>query len=250
MQSIKTYTNIDTSFQVIHRTFLPLVGGSGKQLPPDLAPRLLHRFSSREGYSLVPGVSSLLPSLKHAAESNNGSHRVTVGVITNSDGRVPDILSSLGLRVSPLRFQEGIQATAQSTGDSQYDIDFHCMSYDVGFAKPDREIFDAAEAMANALVAAQHDASSTQTRTEGQPWTKVYVGDEFEKDVKGAWEAGWNAVFTGSEADISQIKPVDLEQLGSTALDDQFPTVDPPRMARADSIQLFLEWLIKQQTMA
>jgi hypothetical protein len=164
-----------------------------------------------------------------------------VGVITNSDDRVPSILSSLGLRVSPARF--GAPFDPAKVAAQQYDIDLHCMSYDVGFAKPDRRIFDAAENMADQLAAAQDAASHGRA----VPWVKVYVGDEYENDVVGAQGAGWNPVFVGTEEGLSGKEAFsDLEKLGSTALDESFTQHSGPVTIRAESTQRVLEWLIEQ----
>ncbi|KAK4239511.1 hypothetical protein C8A03DRAFT_32367 [Achaetomium macrosporum] len=240
---------------VIHKTFQHLIGASRK-LPEALAPRLLHRFSSREGYSLAPQVDSLLRSLKHRRQQQQRSS-IAVGVITNSDDRVPSILSSLGLRVSPLRFGSSIKPVDPSSHD-EYDIDLLCLSYDVGFAKPDRRIFDAAEDMANQLLpaaAAQEEGKPVRVSNSG-PATedaasllKLYVGDEFEKDVVGARDAGWNAVFVGTDADIGgqDIDMLDLDRLDTSGLEEVFPDKDTsPVTIRADSTQAFLKWLIER----
>lgn len=173
---------------------------------------------------------------------------IVVGVITNSDDRVPSVLSSFGLRVSPLRcgVQEQNPSRASPAGPQQqgdYDIDLHCMSYDVGFAKPDRRIFDATEAVADGLVAASRDGG------EDAPWLKMYVGDEFEKDVKAAWAAGWNSVLVGAgagEGTEGEEGLLDLDQCAGTTLDDCFPQEKPPSMIRAESTQALLEWLIQK----
>ncbi|AEO62206.1 uncharacterized protein THITE_2106121 [Thermothielavioides terrestris NRRL 8126] len=239
---------------VIHQTFRPLIGPD-KKLPEDLAPRLLHRFSSDEGYAPAPGVVSLLRSLKQQ-QQQQGRNRITVGVITNSDDRVPSILSSLGLRVSPLRYGYGASTDldlARASGHA-YDIDLHCMSYDVGFAKPDRRIFDAAEHMANQLLAMQQqrgaETGSSGSAKGDSPWLKLYVGDDFEKDVVGAQGAGWNAVFVSPEEhSVSDQKKdmSDLEQLEGKTLEDVFPQDGPsPTLIRAERTQSFLAWLMKR----
>jgi FMN phosphatase YigB (HAD superfamily) len=236
-----------TSCQVIHKTFQPLAGVT--ELPKDLAPRLLHRFSSNEGYNLSPGVASLLRSLKqqHQQQQQQGSPRLIVGVITNSDNRVPSILSSFGLRVSPLR--AGMPFDPAEVAGQQYDIDLHSMSYDVGFAKPDRRIFDAAEDMANQLLAVQEAANSRQDicLDKGVPWLKLYVGDEYEKDVVGASHAGWNSVFIRSQEYLSgEDNILDLDQLGDRALEGIFPPECPSLTIQAESTQNVLEWLTRQ----
>ncbi|KAK4149044.1 HAD-like domain-containing protein [Chaetomidium leptoderma] len=231
---------------VIHNTFRPLVG-PGRELPQDLAPRLLHRFCTGEGYTLSPGVTSLLRSTKQQQRQQTSS-QIVVGVITNSDDRVPGILSSLGLRVSPLRV--GSTISLAKVADQQYDIDLHCMSYDVGFEKPDRRIFDAAEETANQLAAAQRGTEpgrDGERAKEAAPWLKLYVGDEYKKDVLGARGAGWNSVFVGTDENVpGQENLLGLPQLNDKTLDEVFPQGAPPVTIRAESTQELLEWLGEQ----
>ncbi len=195
---------------------------------------------------LSPGVGPLLQQLKQLGQQRN-SPRIIAGVITNSDDRVPGILSALGLRVSPLRFGSSIDPV--ETASQQYDVDLHCMSYDVGSTKPDRRIFDAAEYMANQLLAAQTSLDlhqdSAQSGGETVRWLKVFVGDEYENDVEGARKAGWNAVFVGADdGRILKENMPDVSQLGNKTLGETFPQGAYPEALRAESTQLFLEWLV------
>lgn len=173
--------------QIIHNCFRKVLQ-PGQEMPADLAPKLLHRFWNNEGYTLFPDVQPLLSTLRNHYKANNG--RMVVGVITNSDNRVPDVLSSLGLRVSPLRY--GSVATSDQSPASAYDVDFTVMSYDVGYEKPDRRIFEAAEEI---LAVSLQGDSSAEKPDNASEWQKVYVGDEYSKDVVGAVGAGWNAVL-------------------------------------------------------
>ncbi|WPH02759.1 putative HAD superfamily protein [Acrodontium crateriforme] len=179
MNASQWWTNI------IHNTFKPLIGSSQK-INAELAPRLIERFSSDEGYLLFPHVTRLIRQLPRT--SHDASGRIVVGIITNSDDRVPDVLNALGLRVNPTRY--GKSLTEENTSKT-YDIDFSVMSYDVGHAKPDMRIFAAAEEM---LSSSHHGRE-----TDFSSWDKVYVGDEFKNDVLGALEAGWNAVLIDRE---------------------------------------------------
>ena len=242
-------TDVVSPCQVIHKTFQPLAG-PGRELPKDLAPRLLHRFSSKEGYNLCATAGSLLHTLKQRQQQQQGQNhhpQVIVGVITNSDDRVPNILSSIGLRVSPLRFGSSVDLAQVAT--QLYDIDLHCMSYDVGSSKPDRKIFDAAEDMANQLLAAQvpHESRSPGLdQAPPTPWLKIYVGDEYEKDVVGARRAGWNPVFVGAETDVpGQENVLDWKQLGDMAVEEIYPEGSDPMTVRAENTQEFLEWALK-----
>ncbi|KAL2129822.1 hypothetical protein VTI74DRAFT_7271 [Chaetomium olivicolor] len=234
---------------VINNTFQPLVKPPCK-LPVDLAPRLLHRFSSNEGYTLSPGVDALLRSLKK--QQHHRSSRIIVGVITNSDDRVPSILTSLGLRVSPFRF--GSPVNFDQVVGQEYDVDMHCISYDVGFAKPDRRIFDAAKGMAEQLAAARNageplaQGAEQVAGKEEERWIKLYIGDEYEKDVIGACAAGWHSVFIGTESDIppGENGMLDLEQCRTAAPEEVFGEGQPPTAIRAGSTQDLIRWLSKR----
>lgn len=239
-----------TARQVITQTFQPLVG-EGMELPKDLAPKLWHRFSSGEGYALSPGMASLLRSLKQRERTRRAqASRLIVGVITNSDDRVPNILSSLGLHVSPLRFGTPLNSV-KGWASEHYDVDLHCMSYDVGATKPDRRIFDAAEQIADELVMAQEAAENGRNVVErvqpALPWLKLYVGDEYEKDVVGARGAGWNSIFVGAKVEVpSQDNVPDLDQLRNKSLDEVFHQDGPPLTMHANNTKEVLEWLIER----
>ncbi len=222
--------------QVIHRTFEPLAA-PGQSLPSDLAPKLLHRFSSDEGYAFDPDLPSLLRNLRDTPGGNAVFDALVIGVVTNSDDRVPDILSSFGLNVSPLRY--GVppnQATMRKAVSGDYDIDFHCMSYDVGFEKPDRRIFDAAEDMLKQVITARGDSMSAGP--DLSLWDKVYVGDEYEKDIRGALNAGWHPVFFDEEGGRCDV--ANLADLASKPLVDLFSRHE---IVRVNSVRTLVEFL-------
>ena len=75
-----------------------------------------------------------------------------------------------------------------------FDIDFTVLSYDVGFEKPSPQIFAAADEMLASLLQKQGEV-----KVNVDEWRKVYVGDEYEKDVAGATRAGWKAVLVDRE---------------------------------------------------
>lgn len=144
-------------------------------------PDLLERFSSSEGYSLYPDV---LPFFRSLGDSTNDFCRsrqnTIIGVLTNSDDRVPRILSSFGLQVGSRRYGEPL-FDQRITPDASHDIDFVALSYDIGFSKPDPRIFDATKKMAqNAL---------------GEDLRCIHVGDDLEKDYHAAQAAGWQSVL-------------------------------------------------------
>ncbi|KAM0258274.1 hypothetical protein ACHAQJ_003916 [Trichoderma viride] len=217
---------------VIHKTFTPLIRNN-EALPPTLVPTLMHRFSSSEGYDaqrdLVPAIKALRQRI-----SLQGVDRIVIGVVTNSDDRVPSILSSFGLDVSPLRYGSPVETSVPL--EKQYDIDFHCMSYDVGVEKPDRQIFTAAELMLSRIIASRNGGAHTDTGLES--WQKVYVGDEFAKDVVGATNAGWNPVLLDVDGNSTEI--ASLEDCPSQTLQDLFKE---HAVVRVGSVRGLVTWL-------
>jgi len=166
-----------------------------------MVPDLLSRFSTKEGYSLYPDVMPFLQRLRENTGQSRQTHpqreletnddhlqsrwdNIVVGVITNSDDRIPSILRSFGLNVSPRRSNSCEEI---APNDLAADIHFVVLSYDVGHEKPDPRIFGAAEVLMAAMLKKKPKAS--------QVFEKLYVGDDFEKDFIGARDAGWRSVL-------------------------------------------------------
>ncbi|KHN99732.1 haloacid dehalogenase [Metarhizium album ARSEF 1941] len=181
---------------VIQATFKPLIP-DGQPLPPTLVPELMRRFASSQGYDAVP---NLIPTIRafRQEKARRGFEQLVIGVVSNSDDRVPGILSSFGLSVSPLRY-----GTPGAPPEKEYDIDFHCMSYDVGVEKPDARIFRAAETMLSRVIAGR--AGRAPSPAELGRWQKVHVGDEYAKDVVGAARAGWKPVLLDVGDEFSHV---------------------------------------------
>jgi FMN phosphatase YigB (HAD superfamily) len=128
---------------------------------------LLHRFSSREGYSIYPDAQQLFLTLRIVNKSipenaNWPWGKTIVSVLSNSDDRIISVLESLGISVG-----EGA------------DIENVILSYDVGVEKPNAKMFD------HAAMNAPDDA------------VKVHVGDDVEKDAVAAMRAGngWHGLL-------------------------------------------------------
>ncbi len=130
----------------------------------------------------------MVPQLLASLRSNTAYDRTVLGVVSNSDPRIPSILRSLGVDVKPFADSDG------STEKNQAQLDFVTLSYDVGVEKPGRGIFDAAFESAVRIVGGEHE------------WEKVHVGDDVEKDVEGARRAGWRAVHWGGEAGENEVE--------------------------------------------
>jgi FMN phosphatase YigB (HAD superfamily) len=158
-----------------------------------LITELLKRYSSKEGYDLYPDVQGFFNKLQHYKRTAKAGKapwpydKTVIGVISNSDDRIPGILRSLGLKVGTNRSGSSSSSTTKtSSGD---DIDFVALSYDVGHEKPDRRIFDAATEMLAETVASKDKGLNIND------FDKLYVGDDLEKDYDGAKAAGWYAVL-------------------------------------------------------
>lgn len=151
---------------------------------------------------LYPDVLPFFKALKQmkrpSSHGDSAWSQPVVGVITNSDDRVPAILSSLGLRVGSWR--HGMDSSRASF-NAEDDINFVMMSYDVGSEKPASDMFDA-----------------TKQMLPGQEWNLLHVGDDVQKDYYAAKRAGWEGLL------------LDRETPSSWQEDDVGPIPPPPRI--------------------
>ncbi|KAI9786664.1 MAG: hypothetical protein M1839_006215 [Geoglossum umbratile] len=170
--------------------------------------------------------------------------QTVVGVVTNSDDRVPSILSSLGLtvgartvrrpeqmsqentRFQPARSEDiadiiptGSLAlrhldTSARTGE---DIHFVILSYDVGDEKPNSRIFQAAKDMLGftlqddngshqdiALGTTGGEAATPGIEESTDDFVLLHIGDDVQKDVIGAQKAGFQSILLDREGRYSQ----------------------------------------------
>ena len=197
--------------EVINNTFQSFLGPK-ERVPRALTKELYQKFATNDGYHLYPDVKEFFFELQKYKMSPPTDlirwpyKRVIVGIVTNSDNRVPDILHSFGLEVAPRRF--GTTQDTNTTYDSKKDIDFVVMSYDVGHEKPDRRIFDAATSMLTEILASDDEG------LEAENFDKLYVGDELEKDFDGARAAGWDAILLDRSGMTDRAKTFRLGQWG------------------------------------
>ncbi|KLJ07217.1 hypothetical protein EMPG_17299 [Blastomyces silverae] len=182
------------------------------EVPEELVRKLLKRFESREGYLLYPDVEEFVSRMRRWREqkrlhrANGGAHgfeRIVVGVISNSDDRSANILTSLGVRVGPLGWTTHAAkavTTAHETnsdgGDAPADIDFIVTSYEAGEEKPHRKIFDFAKERAKKCI--ERDGSLSSNDTD---WTCIHIGDHYENDYEGAIDAGWDSFLLPRDGD-------------------------------------------------
>ncbi|KAI8384720.1 HAD-like domain-containing protein [Radiomyces spectabilis] len=143
--------------EVVYNTFIH-AGVPKNELDASFNPMfngLYDRFATKEGYEAFPDVIAALTQLKASG--------LKMGVISNTDERVVDIVRNLEL--------------------SQF-FNFVLPSVVAGYEKPDKHIFDQARSMFGTDIA---------------PQDIVHVGDDERKDYYGALNAGWNAVLLERE---------------------------------------------------
>ncbi|KAF2727692.1 hypothetical protein EJ04DRAFT_132568 [Polyplosphaeria fusca] len=194
---------------VITKTFQPHLKQE-EQIPRGMISDLLTRFSTKDGYAIYPDVLPFFEMLcrKKAQPSLQTPwtwDTTVVGVITNSDDRVPGVLESLGLTVGPRRVGTPSQRSKETGVDR--DISFVVLSYDVGYEKPHQKIFDAAKQMLQETLIGEKPEDQ---RRGVDDFELLYVGDEIQKDYMGAQNAGWHAVLVERDSDEALPSPEDL----------------------------------------
>ncbi|KAJ4349160.1 hypothetical protein N0V95_004802 [Ascochyta clinopodiicola] len=174
---------------VIHSTFQPWLE-PGQDVPQALVDELLTRYSTKEGYDIFPDVKPFFQMLRDKSSTDVEAwpwQKTVVGIITNSDDRVPGVLESFGLKIGPRRVGTPDQRTAKAA--SEDDVSFVVLSYDVGVEKPERGIYDAA------IDSLQETLTSRDDGLKIDDFEKLYVGDSLKEDFFGAKHAGWNALY-------------------------------------------------------
>lgn len=211
--------------EVIRGSFAGALNNNG-DLPEGLVQRLLDRFASREGYTLYDDAEEFFARMREvksrlAMQQRFGPfERVVVGVLSNSDDRVPGVLKSLGLRVGDTRADQGVSSmrlagfeersptTPSSEGGGQVnDLDLIITSYEAGEEKPNPAIFDVAKRQAMRLCDSDGEGDVSN-------WACVHVGDDYSKDYRAAIDAGWEGYYL-PRGDDSQVQQQDVKTIHS-----------------------------------
>lgn len=161
----------------------------------------------------------VMPFFKMLREMEMKDHEVwnwdktVVGIITNSDDRVTGILESFGLKIGSRRVCTSDQRHLERSLDD--DISFVILSYDVGFEKPDRRMFDSATDMLRQMLAVSHEGLKVDD------FEKIYVGDELQKDYNGARDAGWSGLLLDRSSTTATASKASHRQLAEKTVQDK-----------------------------
>lgn len=184
---------------LVNAAFKEVIGE--KDIPPDLGTRLYEHFSSGAAYELYPDVKSFLRTMQRLQSECRNPNRpmIVLGVTTNSDPRVRQVLESLGLRVRtqppaedsvlmdvrgptnevhvrPDPADGSIKAPWREAGNTQTDFDFLATSYEAGYEKPNAGIFHYARRLgiATLLSRVEHQrGQSTQAPSRATRLSKA-----------------------------------------------------------------------------
>lgn len=146
-----------------------------------IAKRLIEDFKTTKCWCSADGSENLLTLLRDKG--------ISIGVISNYDPRLHEVLNNVSLGSH---------------------FDFIITSYDVGFSKPDKRIFDCA---------------MQELKESVVPSECLHIGDDVKKDYEGARAAGWHSVLVN---DITETPPAcenvfkDIEALNLAIRQDKF----------------------------
>ena len=143
-----------------------IVGAAGPDVFPALAPALPPAFDelfgstfvSAQGWRPLPSALESLQALSDWRAAQPAARRPCVGVISNWDERLPQLLDALG---------------------AARHFDFVLTSREVGAEKPAALIFERARELAGVPAGAR----------------ALHIGDSVGNDVAGAAAVGWEAVY-------------------------------------------------------
>ncbi|KAI5294922.1 hypothetical protein KEM52_002853 [Ascosphaera acerosa] len=206
--------------EVIQACLQELMGGQkasgpeatqGPGVPKACVEEIIDRFGSIEAYALYDDVGPFFDELRTLRETlrtplqspsqrQQSGPRICAAVVSNSDGRLDNILRAFGLRVGDARrrlAEQHIPQRSDAVEDARADddaigiderttdndIDFVLTSFQVGHEKPHPRIFELAADMA---------ASPGNMKDCRDDWFLIHVGDHYRKDGEGAVAAGYD----------------------------------------------------------
>ncbi|XP_075990913.1 rhythmically expressed gene 2 [Anticarsia gemmatalis] len=149
-----------------------------------IANKLINEFKTDKCWCVAQGGDILLSHLK--------KQNISLGVISNFDPRLNDILQNVGL--------------------FKY-FDFVLTSYEIGYSKPDERIFK------RAIEMCKHDL---------KPAEALHIGDDYDRDYQGARAAGWHAVLINSKI-TTETPPAPQHVFNS--LEDLYATIGQDKLS-------------------
>ncbi|KAK6345186.1 hypothetical protein TWF718_007112 [Orbilia javanica] len=231
--------------QLTIKTFTPLIPFP-VPFPPTLAEELWNTFATNGPYTIFPGTIPFFWNMKDlkklATRTRKGQadwkfRTITIGVVSNSDERVIDILSSLDVtavhrvisrdgeleeiprksvkqesrRLTKALREAGavgrqsskilrqIAITKDEVIGRDQVVDFVATSCRLGAAKPQKEIFETAREAARRLVEKRFGS-----REAKRGWEWYHVGDNSKEDVVGAYEAGGVGILFDPKKELGE----------------------------------------------
>lgn len=198
---------------------VPVSGGVEEyELPDSMIEALVNRFAGAEGYILYEDVGPFFARMREIRTAPTRSFdRILLGVISNTDDRVPSVLKALGLRVGDMRADQDLSSMelpgfeerggsgntfgarnpdiAGAGSQPDADLDLIITSYEAGEEKPNRLIFDVARRQAQLLARDKSHTHGSAPVGADDPdeWVCVHVGDDYGKDYLAAMDAGWRS---------------------------------------------------------
>ncbi|CAH1647331.1 unnamed protein product [Spodoptera littoralis] len=128
-----------------------------------VARQLIEEFKTQKCWQCASGGEKLLQHFKKLG--------IRVGVISNFDPRLNDILSNVCLKKH---------------------LDFVVTSYEIGYSKPDKRIFKSAIEKCKVPIT---------------PSEALHIGDDIVKDYQGARAAGWHALLVNPDLEDEAPEP-------------------------------------------
>ena len=204
--------------ELVKRSFKDVV--KGEDLPQNLGSVMYQHFSSGAAYELYPDVKPFLERM-HEIRRDPDNPTLMLGIITNSDPRVKNILESFNLKIGLTKKPNYLDREAHERGamedveesrrtgvltihapwekfwNSANDFDFLTTSYEANCEKPQEGIFNHARSLASELAHSRatqkavqgksgtaHMMAVTMTRRgdDMKKLTWIHVGDDYEKD--------------------------------------------------------------------
>ncbi|KAI9889414.1 MAG: hypothetical protein M1814_005350 [Vezdaea aestivalis] len=161
-------------------------------MPDGLYHQLWDIYSSDKGYELYSDAEKLINLARKAREPPTRSnclpqwHDVILGVLSNSDPRVNKVLKALGVK-SKARYVKDETTSRRFPKVVEWEvIKFFSLSCYLGIGKPDPKVF---------RRTGDYVTKNFLSHMNSEDIVFAHIGDNYAKDGKGAFDAGWNGIY-------------------------------------------------------